>query len=470
MNKIKLSLFCLCLFTAAFSYNAHAANWWDVGYSQGGTVQSSTQSQVIIPETNIATNPGTSNNSNINSTTNISTVPLKITSYNVEGDANGNNIRDEVDGIISSLVSQYNFDLKQKRSLEQIARSYQYVLIFVPNNVSSAFQVNIRDVAATKCAEQRLPASTLDLVVEKIEAATLNTTQKRAVYEAYTNLLDENNQGVSSNSSCEDEFSGSGANPNNGGPITSSEQSLPCLVLNQFMEIGSSGQQVIKLQTFLVLSGNMSVWPTGYFGGNTAFAVKNFQNKYGIDSSRSWVGPSTRAKVAEITCNGDSVAIANAKNGFSVKKYVAPKKVAYKKPAVKTVSETTTIEIATTTIETSTIFVDNTSLATLSNTSGTFDTKRNPINALYFTVKADTKRDELYVCTESKLNSNCFDQSSYTLVRQKYDSATYDSIASNDRWIFNIYYNQNIWGSTGGKIYFKNGTGGVASVYSVSVR
>ena len=488
MNKSRYVILILVT-TITFSSSVYAAgNWWD---SQVDQYNNPINSSVITSNT-AASNLNTSNIIYSNNSSGA------VINYNIKGDGNSNNIRDDVDLVISSLVSQYSFDLKQKRALEQIARSYEYVLMLAPKTTTAAYQVNIRDLAAIRCAEQRLPSSSLDLVSQRIENITLDTPQKRNIYDSYTNLLDENNLGSISNSACEDEFSnvniGTNINPNpntNINPINTninlnvtnstssvsslpSVASLPCLILNQFMESGSSGGQVVKLQTFLTLSGDMLVWPTGYFGGNTAFAVKNFQNKYGIDNSRSWVGPSTRAKVAEITCNGDPSAIASARNGFSVKKYVAPKKVAYKKPAVKpvvkTVSETTTIEIATTTIETSTIFVDNTSLATLSNTSGTFDTKRNPINALYFTVKADTKRDELYVCTESKLNLNCFNQSSYALVRQKYDSATYDSIASNDRWIFNIYYNQNTWGNTGGKIYFRNGTGGVPSVYSISVR
>jgi hypothetical protein len=229
------------------------------------------------------------------------------------------------------------------------------------------------------------------------------------------------------------------------------------------MEYGSTDPQVIKLQTFLVLAGELTVWPTGYFGPNTDEAVKSFQARNGIDV-KGWVGPSTRSKIAEITCNGDSEAMAMARKGVTVKK------VAY--TPVATTRTSSSVVIATTSAQDtySPEVITDTSTALLSAKAGTFFIKRNPVNALYFTFKANVSRDDVFICLEKSGENLCSDSEKYNIVKSKFEPGNFDSIANGDRWIFNMYYNTNQWGSNGGKIYLKKGFSSIPEVYTVNVQ
>jgi peptidoglycan hydrolase-like protein with peptidoglycan-binding domain len=60
--------------------------------------------------------------------------------------------------------------------------------------------------------------------------------------------------------------------------------------------------QVSQLQDFLVAQGYITGNPTGYFGLVTLGGVKKFQSKYGF-SPTGFVGPLTKAKIKEISCN-----------------------------------------------------------------------------------------------------------------------------------------------------------------------
>lgn len=62
--------------------------------------------------------------------------------------------------------------------------------------------------------------------------------------------------------------------------------------------------EVSALQDFLQGKGYLNNEPTGYFGLLTLSAVKNFQGAYGITPISGYVGPITRAKIKEITCDG----------------------------------------------------------------------------------------------------------------------------------------------------------------------
>ena len=68
---------------------------------------------------------------------------------------------------------------------------------------------------------------------------------------------------------------------------------------------GSSGDQVSLLQA--ILAKNPALYPSGivsgYFGSLTEAAVRNFQNKYGIDPSGT-VGTKTIIKLNEIKSVG----------------------------------------------------------------------------------------------------------------------------------------------------------------------
>ena len=136
------------------------------------------------------------------------------------------------------------------------------------------------------------------------------------------------------------------------------------------------------------------------------------------------------------------------------------------------------IEISTTTITTIVPYDKGTypenstgqSGSILSSQSGFFDLSRNTVNPLYFTVRADASRDDLYVCIQPSNSSKCSISSNYAVVTSKYDPLSYDSVPSNDRWIFNVYYNSSLWGVAGGKIYFKNGIANVPNIYSVNIK
>jgi peptidoglycan hydrolase-like protein with peptidoglycan-binding domain len=73
--------------------------------------------------------------------------------------------------------------------------------------------------------------------------------------------------------------------------------------ISQDLALGSSGQDVISLQTFLMSKGfdipalsNGSI-PSGYFGGQTHAAVVRYQKSVGLPPT-GYVGPLTRAKMS----------------------------------------------------------------------------------------------------------------------------------------------------------------------------
>lgn len=83
-----------------------------------------------------------------------------------------------------------------------------------------------------------------------------------------------------------------------------------CITLNQDLRQGSDdtlngNNEVRKLQGALVRLGFLNVEPTGYFGGATFNAVKNFQSSNNIQPT-GFVGSHTRSTVRDRTCNTNS--------------------------------------------------------------------------------------------------------------------------------------------------------------------
>ena len=80
----------------------------------------------------------------------------------------------------------------------------------------------------------------------------------------------------------------------------------PCVILQNNLRLRSkdsnTGGDVSELQSFLQDRGFLSSEPTGYFGGLTGTAVKNYQVSKGM-SPTAFVGPLTRAKIQADTCN-----------------------------------------------------------------------------------------------------------------------------------------------------------------------
>lgn len=96
-------------------------------------------------------------------------------------------------------------------------------------------------------------------------------------------------------------FSASAANP---------VKSASYASINNQLGIGSTGNDVINLQTFL--ASNHDIYPegiiSGYYGRLTAKAVMQFQLYYGI-SMVGYVGPLTLAKINSVIASGYGIDI-----------------------------------------------------------------------------------------------------------------------------------------------------------------
>ncbi len=428
------------------------------------TSSNSNSSQVIIPATNNTSNTNTVVTAN------------STASYNVSN-SNRVQIPQNVLLVIDFIKNKYSLNQPQIESLSQIARSYQYVLNNPPLNSADAYRLNILDVASTNCASTRLVGQVLDEATDQIEQASLDTQVKKNMYDKYTNFLDENSSNPQIIESCEDEFSQNTTNQNTSfqinlnGVILDQNITSKCLILTHFMEFGSRDSQVLSLQNFLMENGYLEMYPTGFFGRNTEFGVREWQKRHSIDI-KGWAGPSTRGSIAGLTCKTQA-AYDKAFKGETVKKYVAVKKVLARTPIDQPI-KTKTIIIATTTtsavdeFKTST-FTNPVSTNNLSSLGATFFTKRSPVNTLYFTYKANTALDDIYTCISKNGNNKCESSSNFTKVKQKYEPGNIDMINNTTKWIFNVYYNSDVWGTDGGNIYIRNGLGNISEVYSVKV-
>jgi peptidoglycan hydrolase-like protein with peptidoglycan-binding domain len=82
---------------------------------------------------------------------------------------------------------------------------------------------------------------------------------------------------------------------------------IDCTALRYALSLGSkdskTGGDVTNLQVYLSQTGYLDVDPTGYFGNATKKAVQAFQRANGI-APQGNVGPYTRAKIKELSCNG----------------------------------------------------------------------------------------------------------------------------------------------------------------------
>lgn len=89
------------------------------------------------------------------------------------------------------------------------------------------------------------------------------------------------------------------------GFISMANKSFAETAITTSLDIGSKGEDVTSLQTFLAKDSN--IYPegliTGYYGSLTAAAVTRFQSKYGIDAVGR-VGPITRTKINELISAG----------------------------------------------------------------------------------------------------------------------------------------------------------------------
>jgi peptidoglycan hydrolase-like protein with peptidoglycan-binding domain len=83
---------------------------------------------------------------------------------------------------------------------------------------------------------------------------------------------------------------------------------IDCAAITHSLSLGSrdsrTGGDVTTLQTYLSQANYLDTDPTGYFGNATKKAVKVFQSANGI-APQGNVGPYTRAKIKEVSCNGD---------------------------------------------------------------------------------------------------------------------------------------------------------------------
>lgn len=83
-----------------------------------------------------------------------------------------------------------------------------------------------------------------------------------------------------------------------------------CLVLTRGLAYGSRDgygyNDVSRLQSFLISQGYLYSNVTGYYGSLTASAVAKFQQNNNL-SPVGIVGPATRARIQQLTCNGGGV-------------------------------------------------------------------------------------------------------------------------------------------------------------------
>jgi peptidoglycan hydrolase-like protein with peptidoglycan-binding domain len=403
-----------------------------------------------------------------------------VSAQSVSGDSNGNGIRDDVDSLISSMASSYSLQAPQLSAVAQVARSQQYILSANPQNRAQAIEIAKRDAAATNCASSRLPGTLMEIVYSRIETATFNTVERQAAQDYYISLLGEDDVATPVVvSACEDNYSSNTGNTgsagNTGGSyggtvpsgvVPDSAINYPCTVMTTFMEYGSRATQVLTLQKFLSDTGYMEMWPTGYFGRNTEAAVRLWQSRHGVDV-RGYVGPNTRASIAAITCKGDTASISRARAGVStVSSYVAPKTNTsnttvntYVQAPVTLVTSNTAQPIINTNVNTY-------STAKLSSSSGTFFTRRSPVNTLYVTYKTDTAQP-VTICFEKTNDTNCSNPDNFVALASQYRPGAYDAIPNGDRWMLNFYYNATNW-ANGGKVYIKS-TSAIADVYTIRV-
>ncbi len=79
-----------------------------------------------------------------------------------------------------------------------------------------------------------------------------------------------------------------------------------CIDIKKDLKFGSEDsigdKSVNNLQSFLVSQSLLDTVPTGYFGNKTLLSVKKFQTNNGI-SNIGLVGPITREKIKQLTCN-----------------------------------------------------------------------------------------------------------------------------------------------------------------------
>lgn len=105
--------------------------------------------------------------------------------------------------------------------------------------------------------------------------------------------------------------------------ITTSEQSKDVLAFsNQVLQRGSTGEDVIELQSRLKYNGFYTSEVDGVFGWNTYWAVRNFQDKFGLPID-GVVGAKTKAAIVKATMydkpgtSGNNNSATTVPNGYS---------------------------------------------------------------------------------------------------------------------------------------------------------
>jgi hypothetical protein len=83
--------------------------------------------------------------------------------------------------------------------------------------------------------------------------------------------------------------------------ITTTSLKTTCINLASNLKQGNRNADVTILQNFLKEKGYLNVSATGFFGGQTLKAVKNFQKDNNINST-GLVGPLTRDFINKLTC------------------------------------------------------------------------------------------------------------------------------------------------------------------------
>ena len=255
------------------------------------------------------------------------------------------------------------------------------------------------------------------------------------------------------------------ANNNKDIQLGYSVDGFPCTVLRSFMKYGHNNQEVRALQIFLFTTGYMTVFPNGNFGPATRAAVLAFQGENNIDT-KGYVGPNTRAKIAEYTCGQDEKSIATAYKGIVYKPIIRKTQVVKRvintpSPTIDTsdenIQDISEPQIDNNTNDLSAIF-DKNSQPTNTNNNSNPNTKsfsgNKPTDYVLFEHNIN-KGDIVKACIEYGNDNICNNISNFALVTSLSTKSNLNAVfdVNTSKWLIFIYYTEN-W-SEGGKVILR---------------
>lgn len=265
----------------------------------------------------------------------------------------------------------------------------------------------------------------------------------------------------------------------------------PCTVLRVFMSRGNSGTNVYALQTFLHNFGYLRAIPNGHFGPATEQAVKDFQRDVRVDI-RGYVGPNTRAAIANITCGGNAYSVNLAKTPIialaqnTIKTENAPNnniKISTTNNTSNTINNTSVSKTSPNTGEDSVFKKSGTSInnkqeSILQASVNTVSTSSKNINSPLPSTLSFSKKDYVFfsykissgekilICLENNANKTC-EEKEYTEFKDNMEGSILDTVKVGDIWGITVY-NNNDW-NQGGKLKIKSVINQSSNIYEIKI-